>query len=80
MISRPFRGLPFSTYAPRGEGGGGSTLLYISIAYYMQKGGGEGVQIAGKIAYLLNGRPLTLFFSLKVYFDDFPTIYLIFLF
>ena len=49
-------GLPFSTYAPRGGRGGGSSLLYISIAYYMQKGG-EGVQIACKIAYVLNGRP-----------------------
>ena len=48
-------GLPFSTYASRG--GGGSSLLYISIAYYMQKGGGW-VQIACKIAYVLNGRPL----------------------
>ena len=48
------RGLPFSTYAPRGwwvE----STLLYISIAYYMQKGSGW-VQKACKIAYILNGR------------------------
>ena len=35
----------------------GSSLLYISIAYYMQKGGGW-VQIACKIAYILNGRPL----------------------
>ena len=35
----------------------GSNLLYISIAYYMQKGGGW-VQIACKIAYVLNGRPL----------------------
>ena len=34
-----------------------SSLLYISIAYYfMQKGGGW-VQIACKIAYVLNGRP-----------------------
>ena len=41
----------FSTYAPRG-GGGGSCLLYVSIAYYRQKGG-EGVQIACKIAYVL---------------------------
>ena len=48
------RGLPFSTYAPRGVG---SSLLYISIAYYMQKMGGW-VQIACKIAYVLNGRPL----------------------
>ena len=36
------RGLPLITYAPRRRGGG-SSLLYISIAYYMQKGG-EGVQ------------------------------------
>ena len=35
-----------------------SSLLYISIAYYMQKGG-EGVQKACKIAYVINGRPLT---------------------
>ena len=50
------RGLPLSTYAPRGRGS--SSLLYISIAYYMQKGGDE-VQIACKIAYVLNGRPLS---------------------
>ena len=36
--------------------GGGSSLLYITIAYYMQKGG-EGVQIACKDAYVINGRP-----------------------
>ena len=41
----------------RGLGGGGSSFLYISIAYYMQKGGGW-VQIACKNAYVLNGRPL----------------------
>ena len=35
-----------------------SNLLYIYIAYYMQKGG-EGVQIACKIAYVINGRPLS---------------------
>ena len=39
-----------------GGGVGGSSLLYISIAYYMQKGG-SGVQIACKLAYVLNGRP-----------------------
>ena len=49
-----FWGLPFSTYAPRG---GGSSLLYISIAYHMQNGGGW-VQIACKIEYVLNGRSL----------------------
>ena len=34
----------------------GSDLPYISIAYYMQKGG-EGVQKACKNAYVINGRP-----------------------
>ena len=34
----------------------GSNLLYISIAYYMQKEDGW-VQIACQIAYVLNGRP-----------------------
>ena len=48
-------GPSISTYAPKG-GGWGSSLLYISVAYYMQKGGGW-VQIACKIAYVLNGRP-----------------------
>ena len=53
------RGLPISTYAPRETGwGGGSSLPYISIAYYMKKGR-EGVQIARKIVYVLNGRPHT---------------------
>ena len=50
------RGLPLITYEPRGDGGG-SSLPYISIAYYMQKGV-EGVQIACKIAYVISGRPL----------------------
>ena len=45
------------TRSRRGRGGGVSSLLYIYIAYYMQKGG-EGVQIACKTAYVLNGRPL----------------------
>ena len=45
-------------------GGGGSGLLYISIAYYMQKGG-KGVKIACKIVYILNGR---LFFTLLPYY------------
>ena len=49
------RVLPLITY---GGGGVGSSLLYISIAYYMQKGG-EGVQIACNIMYVLNGRPLS---------------------
>ena len=64
-------GLPFSTYAPRVGGWDQASYtfplfhyisiiplhLHYSIAYYMQKGG-EWVQIAGKIAYVLNGRPL----------------------
>ena len=56
-----YRGFAFSTFAPRGwrVGGGGSNLPYISIAYYMQKGGGW-VQIACKSAYVLNGRPHTV--------------------
>ena len=56
----PILGLPLITYAPR-ERGGGSSLLYISIAYYMQKKkrGGGSVQIACKNAYVINGRPLS---------------------
>ena len=46
------RGLPLIMYAPRGRGGGGSSLLYISIAYYMQKGW-SAVQIACTIVYVL---------------------------
>ena len=57
VFSYKIRGLPLITYAPRGRGG--SSLLYISIAYYMQKGG-EGVQIACKNVYVINGRPLLL--------------------
>ena len=59
------RGLPFSTYAPRGRGG--SSLLYISIAYYMQKGG-DGVQITCEIEYVLNGRPLKGTVSVSFFF------------
>ena len=40
-----------------GGGGGVKPPRYISIVYYMQKGVGW-VQIACKIAYVLNGRPL----------------------
>ena len=54
------KGLPLITYAPRGKGGG-SSLLYISIAYYMKKKGGEGVQIACKIVYVINGRPQKMY-------------------
>ena len=52
------RGVPLITYPPRG-GRGGQSLLYISIVYYMRKGG-EGVHIACKNAYVINGRPLKL--------------------
>ena len=37
-----------------------SSLLYISIAYYMQEGG-EGVEIACKNAYVIIGRPLGVY-------------------
>ena len=47
-------GLPLITYVPKGRGG--SSLRYISIVYYLLKGG-EGVQIACKIAYVINGGP-----------------------
>ena len=47
-------GLPLITYAPGGRGG--VSFLYISIAYYMQKGG-EGVQKACKNVCVINGRP-----------------------
>ena len=46
---------PSINYVRTWGGGGGSSLLYISIAYYMQKVG-EGVQIACKIAYVINLR------------------------
>ena len=36
-----------------------SSLPYMSIAYYMQKGE-EGLQIACTIAYVINGRPLII--------------------
>ena len=39
-------------------GGGGGSLLYISIVHYMQKGGGW-VQIACATAYVLNEKPHT---------------------
>ena len=54
-------GLTLITYAPGGAGWG-SSLLYISIAYNMQKWG-EGVQIACKNAYVINGRPLSMVFT-----------------
>ena len=41
-----------------GEEGGGASLLFNSIVYYMQKGGG--VQKACKNLYVINGRPLAI--------------------
>ena len=38
---------------------GGVEFSILSIAYYMQKEGGW-VQLACKIAHILNGRPLSL--------------------
>ena len=58
------RGLPLITYAPRGTGGGRSCLLCISIAYYLEKGG-EGVQIACRNPYVIDGRPL-----MKIRYDN----------
>ena len=57
-ITHSLRGLPFSTYAPRGGGGGGHVSYTFPLRITCKKGGGEGVQIACKIAYVLNGRPL----------------------
>ena len=58
-------------YAPRGREGGGLSLSYISIAYYMQKGG-EGVRKVCKNAYVINGRPPTLMFHIlgEIYFHQ----------
>ena len=47
------RGLPFSTYAPRGGGGGVQVSYTFSLRITCKKGG-----IAFKTAYVLNGRPL----------------------
>ena len=58
---KQLRGLPLITYATKGRGGGGS-LLYISIVFYMQRGG------AGKdsILYVINGRPLAEIMPLQM--------------
>ena len=52
-------GLPFSMYAPRGSGVGQVSYIFPSCIT-CKKGGREGVQIACKIVYILNGRPLSL--------------------
>ena len=46
----------------------GLSLLGIPSAYYMQKGGGW-FQIACKIAYVLNGRPLNVIQMLYSSYD-----------
>ena len=44
-------GFPLNMYAPKGGGGD----VKSAIEYNMQKGGGERVQIACKIVYLMEG-------------------------
>ena len=54
------RGLPFSTYTPGGGGGGGefkSPLHFYCILHAKME---EGIQIACKIVYVLNGRPRSM--------------------
>ena len=50
------RGLPLTTYAPRGRGG--QVCYTFPLRITCQNKGGEGVQKACKIAYVINGRPL----------------------
>ena len=50
------RGLPLITYAPRGRGG-----IRLPIHCVLHAKRGDGVQIARKTAYVINGRPLTCF-------------------
>ena len=52
------RGLPLITYAPRGRGGGQASYTFLlRITCKKKKKGGGAVQIACKIAYVINGRP-----------------------
>ena len=51
----------------------GSSLLYISITYYMQKGW-DWVQKACKIAYVINGRSLRCFSINLNVFWSFPVL------
>ena len=44
-------------YAPRGRGGGVKPPIHVYCVLYVKRG--EGVQIACKIAYVINGRPQT---------------------
>ena len=49
------RGLRSITYAPWG-GGGGKPPIHLYCVLHTKRG--EGVQIACKIVYVINGRPL----------------------
>ena len=60
-----YRGILLNAYAPRR--GGGSSLRYISIVYYLQKGG-EGGQDIIKTAYVINGRPHILVYTTILHF------------
>ena len=51
-------GLPLVTYAPRWRGGGSSLPVPFHCALHAKRG--EGVQIACKKAYVINGRPLVM--------------------
>ena len=53
---------PFSMYAPRGRGGGQASYTF-PLRITCKKGVGGWVQIACKISYVLNGRPLSSFNS-----------------
>ena len=51
------RGLPLITYAPRERGGGGQASYTFLLCITCKKGG-ERVQKACQIVYIINGRPL----------------------
>ena len=58
-VATYIRGLPFSTYEPRGRWGGGvNSPIHFHCVLHTK--GGKGVQVVCKIAYTLNGRPLTI--------------------
>ena len=59
------RGLPFSTYTPRGKGRGQVSYTF-SLRVICKRG--RGFQIACKIANVLNGRPLTKLVRLLPFF------------
>ena len=57
LIQFDHRGLPFSTYAPRGGGEGFKPPIHFHCVLHAKRG--RGVQKACKTAYVLNGRPHT---------------------